>query len=268
MDRGNFLTHRVGIVVPTLGSRPEFLDQCLESIKNGSLGSNSAYVIVVAPKNFSAENYIAAGRIHKFVLDPGNGLSEAINLGMRSMPEEVQYLNWLGDDDLLTENSLDITSASLEESPEVVAVFGGCEYIDSTGTVVWKNNSGSWAIPLLRFGPDLIPQPGALFRKKSFEAVGGLDSRYDWAFDLDLFIKLSKVGKLKHVNATLSNFRWHPESLSVEYRKMSVTEASRVRVSHLPKFLKALSIVWEFPVRLANMMAGNNVTANAKKRAK
>jgi len=268
VDRGNFLTHKVGIVVPTLGTRPEFLDQCLESIKNASLGSNSAYVIVVAPKSFLAENHVASGSIHKLVLDPGKGLSEAINVGMRSMPEDVQYLNWLGDDDLLTENSLDLASAALDGDSSTVAVFGGCDYIDSKGTVVWTNHSGPWATPLLRFGPDLIPQPGALFRKKSFEAVGGLDSRYDWAFDLDLFIKLSKVGKLKHVKSTLSNFRWHPESLSVEYRQMSVNEASRVRVSHLPNTLKPFSVVWEFPVRLATMMAGNNVTSNAKKQAR
>jgi glycosyltransferase involved in cell wall biosynthesis len=268
VDRGNFLTHKIGIVVPTLGKRPEYLDQCLESIKNASSGPNSAYVIVVAPKSFLAKKYIAADSIHKLVLDPGTGLSEAINVGMGSMPDSVEYLNWLGDDDLLTKNSLDIASASLDGDSSTVAVFGGCDYIDSNGAIVWTNKSGPWAVPLLRFGPDLIPQPGALFRRSSFELVGGLDSRYDWAFDLDLFIKLSKVGKLKHVNSTLSNFRWHPESLSVEYRQMSVNEASRVRLSHLPKPLKPFSVVWEFPVRLATMMAGNNVTSNSKKKAR
>jgi hypothetical protein len=112
----------------------------------------------------------------------------------------------------------------------------------------------------------LIPQPGALFRRETFEFVGGLDTRYDWAFDLDLLIKLSKAGKIKHLKAWVSNFRWHPDSLSVEYRQMSVSEASRVRMSHLPKILIPISLVWEFPVRLATMMAGTRVTANSKKR--
>ncbi len=268
MDRGSFLIHKVGIVVPTLGKRPEFLEKCLDSINNASSGANSAYVVVVAPASFSAQKYLAAGLVHKLVLDPSKGLPEAINVGIASMPEHVEYLNWLGDDDLLTKNSLDLAVTALEENSRVVAVFGGCEYIDSMGEIVWTNKSGPWAVPLLRFGPDLIPQPGALFRKKTFEEVGGLDSQYDWAFDVDLFIKLSKSGTLKYLNSTLSNFRWHPASLSVEFRKMSVKEASKARVSHLPKFLKPFSVAWEFPVRLATMMAGTKVSANAKKRAK
>lgn len=261
------MNHKVGIVVPTLGKRPDFLKQCLESIKRASSGANSAFVVVVAPKSFSADIHFASGLVNKLVLDPSKGLSEAINVGMAAMPDDVEYLNWLGDDDLLTENSLDLTAGSLDENSHIVAVFGGCDYIDSNGVTVWTNKSGQWAVPLLRFGPDLIPQPGALFRKKGFELVGGLDAQYDWAFDLDLFIKLSKVGKLRHLNSKLSNFRWHPESLSVEYRQKSVNEASAVRVSHLPIFLKPLSFAWEFPVRLATMVAGSNVTANAKKRA-
>jgi GT2 family glycosyltransferase len=268
VDRGNFLTHKVGIVVPTLGKRPEFLRQCLESIKLASSGRNAAFVVVVAPESFSADDYLSSGLAHKLVLDPRQGLPEAINVGMAAMPDDVQYLNWLGDDDLLTENSLDLTAAALDENLGVVAVFGGCDYIDANGAIVWTNRSGQWAVPLLRFGPDLIPQPGALFRKKDFNNVGGLDPQYDWAFDLDLFIKLSKVGKLKHLNSTVSNFRWHPESLSVEFRQKSVNEASTVRTSHLPSVLKSLSFAWEFPVRLATMGAGSKVTANAKKRAK
>jgi hypothetical protein len=260
------LTRKVGIVVPTLGKRPKFLNDCLESIQRASLGPNSAYVVVVAPENFPAKGYLAAGLINKFVTDPGKGLPGAINSGMAAMPDGVKYLNWLGDDDLLTEKSLDITASALDENSRVVAVFGGCEYIDSQGATVWKNKSGPWAVPLLRFGPDLIPQPGALFRRETFEFVGGLDTRYDWAFDLDLLIKLSKAGKIKHLDAWVSNFRWHPDSLSVEYRQMSVSEASRVRMTHLPKILKPISLVWEFPVRLATMMAGTRVTANSKKR--
>ena len=268
MDRGNFLIHKVGIVVPTLGKRPEFLSQCLESIKRAGSGENFAFVVVVAPESFSAETYFASGLAHKLVLDPGKGLSEAINTAMAAMPDSVEYLNWLGDDDVLTQNSLDLAAGTLDNNHDIAAVFGGCDYIDPNGTIVWTNNSGQWAVRLLRFGPDLIPQPGALFRKDSFEIVGGLNANYDWAFDLDLFIKLSKVGKVRHLNSKLSNFRWHPESLSVEYRQKSVNEASSVRISHLPRFLKPLSFAWEFPVRLATMVAGSNVTANAKKRAK
>ena len=121
---------------------------------------------------------------------------------------------------------------------------------------------------MLRFGPDLIPQPGALFRRSTFNAVGGLKTNLGWAFDFDLFLRFSKAGKLHYISQTLALFRWHPESLSVEHRKSSVAEASQVRVSHLPAFLRTISFIWEYPVQQATLIAGKRVTAKAKSKAK
>lgn len=261
------MTSRVGIVVPTLGRRPDYLVQCLNSINSASTESSSVFVIIVAPKTFDSSTFLKSGLIQKVIEDPGTGLAGAINVGFAAMPTEVEYINWLGDDDLLSFGSLDVTRQFLDSNPKNVLVFGGCDYIDPTGKVVWKNKSGAFAVPLLRFGPDLIPQPGALFRKNSFFEVGGLNLDYDWAFDFDLLVKLSKIGKLSFLNKTLSSFRWHPESLSVEYRTKSVAEASKVRISHLPALLRPISWIWEYPVKKATFFAGLRVTERAKKLA-
>jgi len=110
------------------------------------------------------------------------------------------------------------------------------------------NKSGRFAVPLLRFGPQLIPQPGSLFLRSAFNAVGGLDPNYRQAFDLDLLIKLSKIGKIKYIPVQLSSFRWHGESLSVGSRKTSVSEAKMIRQLNLPSFLRPISPLWEIPL--------------------
>jgi GT2 family glycosyltransferase len=201
------------------------------------------------------------------VIDPCHGLPHAINAGIKELPREVEYINWLGDDDLLTADSLLHASAVLDKEPKTVLVFGSCDYIDENGDVVWRNKSGSWAVPLLRVGPDLIPQPGTLFRRIAFEDMGGLNTKYSWAFDFDLFLRFSKRGGLRFVNKTLAKFRWHPESLSVEHRKKSVAEASLVRISHLPSLVRPISFLWEWAVRTATLIAGNRVSSLSKKRA-
>jgi GT2 family glycosyltransferase len=156
----------------------------------------------------------------------------------------------------------------LDSKQDVVMTFGACEYIDVQEDVVWDNRSGQWAVTLLRFGPDLIPQPGALFRRSAFTSLGGLKTNFGWAFDFDLFIRLSKVGKLHYINQTLAQFRWHPESLSVEHRKSSVAEAGQVRVSHLPAWLRPFSFLWEYPIRQATLVAGKRLTAKAQSKAR
>ena len=254
------MSPRVGIVVPTLGKRPDYLDQCLKSIRL----AGDAHILLVAPASLDIKALKSSGQIDSFVLDQGGGLASAINQGIASLPDSVEHLNWLGDDDLLTPGSLRTCVELLDSKPNVVMCFGVCEYIDSQGGIVWENHSGQWAVPMLRVGPDLIPQPGALFRRSAFETVGGLNTDFGWAFDFDLFIRLSKLGKFKYINKTLAKFRWHPDSLSVEHRKQSVAEASQVRVSHLPVWLRPLSFLWEYPVRQATLMAGRRLTAKAK----
>ena len=255
---------RVGIVVPTLGKRPDYLDKCLKSIRS----AGDAHILLVGPSTLDTVRLQSDSLIDSFVLDAGAGLASAINQGISALPPSVQYVNWLGDDDILKPESLATSSEVLDSKSNVVMTFGSCEYIDDQGSVVWINRSGQWAGPLLRFGPDLIPQPGALFRRSAFEAVGGLNSEFGWAFDFDLFIRLSKLGSLKFMNQTMAQFRWHPESLSVEHRKHSVAEASKVRISHLPSWIRPISFIWEYPVRQATLIAGKRVTAKAQSKAK
>lgn len=255
------MTKSVGIVVPTLGKRPDYLEKCLKSIR----GAGDAYICIVAPEKFDKNAYTDTGLVDQFVPDPGQGVSNAINAGFTSLPPQIEFINWLGDDDLLEKGSLEFALSELVANPETVMVFGACNYIDPLGKVVWTNKSGQWASPLLHFGPDLIPQPGALYRRSAFAQIGGLSDKYDWAFDFDLFLNLKRIGKLKYLNRTLSSFRWHPQSLSVEFRKKSVHEASLVRVSHLPKFLKSISWLWEHPVRTATLFAGNRLTSRSKR---
>ena len=258
------MNQRVGIVVPTLGKRPDYLEQCLSSIR----AAGESHILLVAPAAFKSDSLRSAGLLDSVVIDAGGGLAAAINQGIRALPESVEYTNWLGDDDLLIAGSLKNSAQVLDSDPNVVMTFGACQYVDSNGKLVWENRSGQWVVPLLRFGPDLVPQPGALFRRSAFESLGGLNPELGWAFDFDLFIRLSKIGKLQYLDQTLAKFRWHPESLSVEHRKKSVAEASKVRVAHLPGFLKPISFIWEYPVRQATLIAGERVTARAQAKAR
>ena len=257
------MKQRVGIVVPTLGTRPDFLKQCLESINN----SGKAHVCLVAPKDFQFKSLMRDGLIDQFVVDPGNGLPNAINEGFSQLPPGIDYINWLGDDDMLSKGSLGKATKALDLDPKTVLVFGSCNYIDSSGRTIWINKSGQWASTLLRVGPNLVPQPGALFRRSAFGKVGGLSEEFNWAFDFDLLLNLKNFGKLKFLDETLSSFRWHPESLTVEFRSRSVEEASRIRISHLPPPLRPISWLWEYPVKKATFLAGLRVSRNAKKLA-
>ena len=252
----------IGIVVPTLGTRPEYLAQCLNSIREAGF----CLVHIVMPASASLPPEISPDLYNQVIADPGMGLAAAIHAGLISFPERVRFMNWLGDDDLLKPGSLETTSDALRTDAKAVLAYGGCDYINSTNQVIFTNKSGKYAVPLMRFGPQLIPQPGSLFRREAYEKIGGLNPEFKWAFDLDLLIRLSQIGNLNFLNLTLASFRWHDDSLSVGGRDGSVREASRIRKQFLPKWLMPVSELWELPMRTAIMYAGTKVSRRREHR--
>jgi hypothetical protein len=235
----------VGVVVPTLGTRGEYLAICLKSLKDSNVG----HVCVVCPSHVDITKFIEDGLVHQKVDDPGKGLAAAINTGVKSLPQSISIINWLGDDDFINPRSIETALSILTSNESTVMVYGSCTYVDQDNNVVWQNRSGTFAAKILRFGPCLIPQPGALIKRGAFVKAGGLNERLGWAFDLDLFIKLSRLGKSKYVGLNLASFRWHSDSLTVSLRRNSVQEASRVRVSHLHPISRLFSFIWEPVVR-------------------
>lgn len=244
----------VGIVVPTLGSRPEYLLESLQSIRR----AGPAFLAVVRPVGADIDD-TALSIVDAVIDDPGSGLAAAINAGIRALPETVEFASWLGDDDRLAEGSL-ITAAAELRRTGAAAVFGQCGYIDASGRQLWLNKSGRWASPLMLFGPQLVPQPGSLFRRSDFDAIGGLDEARKWAFDLDLFLNLRRQpGGIRYVGSRLADFRWHDGSLSVGGRQGSVSEASEIRRQHLPRPLRAASAAWEPALRWVILAAGERM---------
>ena len=241
----------IGIVVPTLGTRPDYLRKCLKSVRL----AGQVHINLVAPTGFDSTSLVSEGLVDQVTTDPKAGLSQAINEGVKAFPENINLVNWLGDDDILMPGTIETLAAEFLD-PSIVLVYGHCDYIDDKGEKIWSSPTGQFASNILQFGPDLIPQPGAIIRRDAFNAVGGLSPNFGWAFDFDLLIKLSKVGKLKFVPMTVSGFRWHSGSLTVRARWKSVFEASKVRRCHLPIPLKPISFLWELPLVLATYLAG------------
>jgi len=249
----------VGVVVPTIGERPQYLETTLKSIRE----AGNSYIVLVGRKGFDASSYQKLGLVDLYVDEEGPSVPDKINQGFRAIPENIEYITWVGDDDLLSPGSLSTVVGELGKLNKPVLVFGHCQYIDSEGNDVLVKRSGSWAIPLLRFGPQMIPQPSAFFRRDAFEMVGGLSDLFQFAYDFDLFLRLSKIGKSVFIDQILSSHRWHKTSLTYSRRWESVRDASAVRVHNLSAVPRFLSMAWELPVMITTYLAGSLLGSEA-----
>lgn len=252
---------RILLVVPTLGTRPDYLGRCLTSIGQQDV---SADIVIVAPD--STEIHEIAGRFGaSHLADPGSQ-SSAINLGVASAKAHHEFVNWICDDDLLEPGSLRATTAALDADPHAVVAYGACRYIDENDSELWISRAGPWANRILKWGPDLIPQPGMLVRTNAWHKAGGLDETLRFAFDLDLLLKLQQQGALIDVGQVVSSFRWHADSLTVGDRTASLDESERVKRRALCPRARKLAWIWEKPVRGATRLAAAEVVRRAKRK--
>jgi len=245
----------IAIVVPTMGLRMDYLHQSLTSLRESGAG----LLCIVSPKDVDLEELKSAKLFDLRIDDAGDGLVNAINRAFVALPEHIKFISWLGDDDLVAKDSLYNARQVMETNPNVVAVVGICDYIGSRGERILTNRAGSLGVRILSWGPNLVPQPGSLFRRSAFNEIGCLDPEYPLAFDFDLFLKLRKIGDIEFLNQKIASFRWHGTSLSVSQRRLAVLEASRIRRRNRSKPVAMLSLVWEPAVIVFTLLVANVV---------
>lgn len=255
---------KIGIVIPTAFGRPEYLPLAYESISS-QVSDHDVQILVGCPIGKIAGVRDALPLAEVVPEDSGPGLAHKLHQLLLQTASDCEYIAWLGDDDLLTEGSIAACVDALEQNPAAVMAYGGCDYIDAKGKVMFTNPASPGAARILTFGPQLIPQPGSIMRRTSYLQSGGLSNDFGLAFDFDLFIRLKKIGPIILVPRTLSQFRWHPDSLSVKRRMKSALEASRVRRQHYGAAMKLLWPFWEPFVILATWLAGKLVTIRFRK---
>lgn len=250
-------TPRVLVVLPTLGTRLDFLRKALESVEQQKSFVDLTLAMVF-PEDQVEVHKLAAEFGAQVVPDPGQGMSAAMNAG-RSVRTTEEFTIWLGDDDSYRPGGLAELLALLEKHPTSVVAYGACDYVDSSGKVLWTNSAGKLAHLMLPWGPNLIPHPAAMIRIDALEQIGGYDEELKLVMDLDVFLRLRPLGTFHASRKAVASFGWHPDSLTVSNRRASELEARRVKRRNLHFLARAFSWFWEWPVAMASRIAAKRL---------
>jgi GT2 family glycosyltransferase len=221
---------RIGIVVPTLGGRPDWLRGTLESIFDQE--GVDVDVVIVTPRPDDVARAVEGTPAVVFG-STTPGISAAVNEGW-ALLSHTNYIAWLGDDDLLAPGSLAASARALDENPGATGTYGWVRYIDADDKTLFLTKPGRLASAYLPWGKDLVPQPGSLFRRVAVERAGWLDTSLRFAMDFDLFLRLRVLGKLMYLPVEVAAFRLHPGSITGANRSYEEAEEVRSR-AHTPR---------------------------------
>lgn len=119
------------------------------------------------------------------------------------------YLGWVNCGDLLAATALEETVEILKNQPKVGTVYTDYLSIDETNSI--KNHSAptsiSYSEELLL--TDFIISQFRLVRRSAYNQVGGINDSLPHCQDYDLFLKISEVTDIFHLQRPLYHYRLH-----------------------------------------------------------
>jgi hypothetical protein len=138
-------------------------------------------------------------------------------------------------DDLIHPLAVQLQSHALVRHPEVTLVTSRRHLVDDAGGLLAADQglrrltgllSGpTVAARVVRSGGNPLGEPsGAMFRRRDFERVGGFDGSLLFPMDLDLYMKLLKLGDFLGQREALAAFRAGADSLSSERSDLQFQE--------------------------------------------
>lgn len=166
----------------------------------------------------------------RYLSEADRGPADAINKGFRATQGEYfAFLN--ADDRYVRPDAVRLAVERLEQEPDAAAVYGDAVWTDAEGRELGP-------YPVADFDPErlrsecFIAQPATLFRRAALEKAGLLDSSLRYAFDYDLWIRLTRGARLVRLPVRMASSRMHTGSISLGSRRAVFRETIELLRKH------------------------------------
>lgn len=186
-------------VVITAYNEEKNLPQCLTAVTHQSISKEEYEIVVVDNNSTDKTADIAKGFGARVIKEQKQGYVYALSKGMNEAKGEIVAVT--DSDTIVPKNWLETINKAFENSA-VVAVTGIAQ-VETKNTIMNTLYEKLYEL-FLRFN-FLIGKPhltGFNFavRKKAFQQVGGMDEKFAMSPDVDLGLRMSKVGKVVFIS--------------------------------------------------------------------
>ena len=203
-------------VVVAAYNEEEYLPRCLTAVTSQNFPKEEYEIVVVDNNSTDKTAEIAKSFGARVIREEKQGNTYAISRGMNEAKGEI-----IANTDADTVVAPDWLSRIKEifEDPKVVAATGTANM--DTGNRFFNWLSGDFYEGFLKFnfllGKTHITGFNMVVRRSAFEKIGGINEKFTMSSDVDLGLRMGKVGKVvlsSKLKATTSVRRWESSPLS------------------------------------------------------
>jgi glycosyltransferase involved in cell wall biosynthesis len=208
-----------------------FLKAAMDSILNQTFRDFEFLIIDDGSTDQSAQilqAYADQDSRVRVIRQANQGLTQSLNRLIHEAQGE--FLARMDGDDVAMPERFARQVAFLRQHPQVVCVGTGQQWIDEDDVPLmeWSPTADPQELQaLLLSGQTHICHPSAMMRRAAVRAVGGYDTQFRAAQDLDLWLRLGEVGDLSNLPDILLAYRVHTHSVS-ERRVKQQTECVKL----------------------------------------
>jgi GT2 family glycosyltransferase len=206
-------------IIMTTRNRADFIIKAIKSVQNQSF-SDWELIILDDDSNDGTEAIIGPfmardNRIKYHRNSPALGISGNRNRGLSL--STGKYLAVLdSDDEWVDHEKLKKQYGFLEQNSEYALIGSNIKVVDEKGVFIKSTNFGTEDAEIRKrvLRENQIPHSSVLIRKDLMEKVSGYDEKLSCVEDLDLFLRLGKLGKFRNLQENTVAYTKHSGGFS------------------------------------------------------
>ncbi|NTA39811.1 glycosyltransferase [Agrobacterium salinitolerans] len=217
---------RVSVIMPSY-NHAAFIKESIDSILSQTFDDFELIVVDDGSKDVSNTiiSEIKDPRLHHIPLEFNVGACEAMNIALSNCTGE--YIGVCNSDDIWEKHKLARQVATIEQMPEVAAIFSDVTWINDAGkslegheaphfsTIFAQANRSrfGWIRRLIEDG-NCLCHPSVLIRRSVFQEVGNYDNYLRQLPDLDMWLRVVQRFDIHVLPDKLLRFRVHAKNTS------------------------------------------------------
>lgn len=186
----------ITVITPCLNAVAT-IERALDSVRAQG-GADVEHVVVDGGSTDGTVELLAARGDVRFVSEPDEGLSDALNKGLAMATGDL--IGWLNADDWYLPGAFDAVLRAAKAHPDAGWITGQCPIVDADGTEIRRAVTRYKNFWLRHYTfPRYLTQnfvscPATFVRATAYAAVGGYHVSQGYAMDYDLFLRLGRLG--------------------------------------------------------------------------